>query len=187
MTRFVVLLRAVNVGGNNRLPMADLRATLEAGGLADVRTYIQSGNVVVSAPAHDPEAVAAHVRALIASHFHLDVPAVALTAAELEAIVASTPFPDEEDPKKVHAIVLPYAPTEAMTHAIAHRQAAAAEAGSRDIVTVVGRVAYLHTPDGFGTSELARKLTSGSAAPLVDGTARNWATMTTLLEMCAPG
>ncbi len=185
MPRFVVLLRGINVGGHNRLPMADLRASLAAAGLTDVRTYIQSGNIVASAPAKDPEAVAAHVRAVIAREFQLDIPAVALTCDALLGVIDANPYPDVQDPKRLHAIVLPYAPTEAMLHAVAHRQSAAAAKGSRDTVTIVGHVAYLHTPDGFGDSVLARSLHPGSSSPLTDGTARNWATVTTLAEMCA--
>lgn len=185
MSTFVVLLRGVNVGGHNRLPMAALRTALTTAGLAHVRTYIQSGNIVASAPAHDAEAVAAHVRAVIARTFHLDVPVIALTAADLEGVVQANPYPDEPDPKRLHAIVLPYAPTEAMLHGIEHRAAAARAAGSRDSVTVIGRTAYLHTPDGFGTSRLATTLTSGGSSPLTDGTARNWATVTALLAMLA--
>lgn len=183
MNPFVVLLRGVNVGGRNRLPMDRLRAELTAAGLVDVRTYIQSGNVIASAPARDPEAVAAHVRSVIARVFHLDVPAIALTSDALEALVAANPYPDEPDPKRLHAIVLPYEPTEAMRHGVAHRLAAAEAAGSRDTVTIVGRTAYLHTPDGFGTSRLAAALLSGGSSPLADGTARNWATVTALLGM----
>jgi len=183
VTAFVVLLRGVNVGGNNRLPMAELRAALQSEGLHDVRTYIQSGNVVVNAPARDAEAVAAHVRAVIARSFHLDVPVVALSAADLVAAVGANPYTDEPDPKRVHAIFLPYEPTEAMLSAVAHRQAAARAKGGRDTVRVIGRTAYLHTPDGFGASDLAKSLASGRSSPLGDGTARNWATVTTLLEM----
>jgi uncharacterized protein (DUF1697 family) len=184
MTTFVVLLRGVNVGGSNRLPMADLRTALEQAGLAHVRTYIQSGNVVLDAPARDPEAVAAHVRAVVARTFGLDVPCVALSAAQLDGVVAANPFPDEADPRRLHAIVLPAPPTEAMLHALAHRAAALSD--GTDEVTVVGRVAYLHTPAGFGTSRLAAALTSGARSnPLADGTARNWATVAALQDMCS--
>jgi uncharacterized protein (DUF1697 family) len=187
VTTFVVLLRGVNVGGHNRLPMADLRSTLSDAGLKNVRTYIQSGNIVARAPGSDPEAVAAHVRATIAQAFHLDVPAIALTAAAFASVVDANPFPDEPDPRRVHAIVLPYDPTEAMLHAIGHRESTARAKGGRDEVIVHGRVAYLHTPDGFGASDLAKALTGrGTANPLSDGTARNWATMTSLRDMCAP-
>ena len=184
MTAFAVLLRGVNVGGHRRLPMADLRTALEQAGFARVRTYLQSGTIVLEAPARDPEAVAAHVRATVARSCGLDVPCVALTGTEVEGIVAANPFPEEDDPRRLHAIVLGAPPTEAMLHALAHRTAALADAG--DVVTVVGRTAYLHTPAGFGTSRLAAALTSaGRANPLADGTARNWATMLALTGILA--
>lgn len=186
MTRFVALLRGVNVGGANRLPMADLRAALTGDGLDDVRTYIQSGNVVLDSPAGDVEAVAARVRSVIARGFGLDVPVVALTAAGLRDLADANPYPDEPDPRRVHAIVLPHPPTAAGIDEVAARQEAAAAKGGRDTVTVLGRVAYLHTPDGFGTSLLAKSLTSGASNPLAEGTARNWATVTALVSMCHP-
>lgn len=185
MNRFVVLLRGINVGGRNRLPMADLRAALTADGLADVRTYIQSGNIVLDAPASSADVVGVRVRATIAREFGLDVPAIALTTRTLAKIVADNPYPDEADHRRLHAIVLPHAPDPIAVTWLAERQAAATAAGSDDRATVIARTAYLHTPAGFGTSALAASLTSGRS-PLADGTARNWATMTTLLEMCAP-
>jgi len=185
VTRFAVLLRGVNVGGRNRLPMADLRAALAADDLDEVQTYLQSGNVVASSSSVDPEVVAAMVRARIARDFGLDVPAIALTADDLVDIVRVNPFTDEPDPKKVHAIVLPHAPTAEAISAVDECQEAAASLGSRDRVTLVGRVAYLHTPDGFGRSDLARRLTSGRSAALADGTARNWATVTALTAIAA--
>lgn len=183
MTRFVILLRGINVGGHNRLPMADLRDALTAAGLAKVRTYIQSGNVVADAPARDPEAVAARVRSVIARDFALDIPAIALTAAGFTELADANPYRDEPDPKRVHAMALPYAPTDAMLQGIARRVASAADAGGRDAVTILGRTAYLHTPDGFGTSALAAALLSSRSSPLADGTARNWSTVTALLGL----
>jgi uncharacterized protein (DUF1697 family) len=184
VTRFVALLRGVNVGGSNRLPMADLRAALTGDGLAAVRTYIQSGNVVLDSRTDDVEVVAARVRSVIARGFGLDIPVVALTAVDLHGLAAANPYPREPDPRRVHAIVLPHPPTAEMLGQVAARQEAVRAKGSRDTVTVIGRVAYLHTPDGFGTSELAKALTSGRANPLGDGTARNWATVTALLALC---
>ena len=184
MSTFVALLRGVNVGGRNRLPMADLRAALTADGLADVRTYIQSGNVVLTSAAKDPEVVATRVRSVIAREFGLDIPAVTLSGQQLEALVDRNPYPGERDPRRLHAIVLPHPADDDTVAAAAERQTAAAARGSRDAVTVVGRIAYLHTPDGFGRSELAKTLTAGARSPLGHGTARNWATVTTLLGMC---
>ena len=185
MSSFAILLRGVNVGGRNRVPMADLRTALTSAGLTQVRTYIQSGNIVASSPADDAEAVAAQVRAVIARTFHVDVPAIALSATDLEAVVDANPYPAEPDPRRLHAIVLPHPPTEQMLRGVEARLATAVAAGSPDSVTVVGRTAYLHTPAGFGTSRLASALLSGGSSPLADGTARNWATVTAVLAMLA--
>ncbi len=185
MSRFVVLLRGINVGGRNRLPMADLRSALTSDGFDGVGTYIQSGNIVLDTSARSPDVVGARVRAVIAREFGLDVPAIALGHRDLVAIVAANPFPHETDHRRLHAIVLPHPPDATSLAWLVERQAAATDAGSEDRVTVIDRTAYLHTPAGFGTSALAASLT-GSRSPLADGTARNWATVTTLLEMCAP-
>lgn len=184
MTTYAVLLRGVNVGGHNRLPMADLRTALASAGMQQARTYIQSGNIVVDADDVDPEIVAARVRSVIATAFHLDVPAVAMTAVELGELAAANPFADEPDLRRVHAIVLPSGPTPEMVDAVAARVAASAAKGARDDVRIVGRTAYLHTPDGFGSSDLARALSSARSNPLSGGTARNWATVTALLALC---
>ena len=184
MTRFVALLRGVNVGGHNKLPMADLRAALTADGLDSVRTYIQSGNIVLDSATDEVEVLAARVRSVIARGFGLDIPVIALTAADLQALADANPYPDEPDPRRVHAIVLPHLLGSDALAAVAARQDAVAAKGSPDTVTVIGRVAYLHTPDGFGTSELAKALASGRSNPLADGTARNWATVTALLAVC---
>jgi uncharacterized protein (DUF1697 family) len=184
VTRFVALLRGVNVGGHNKLPMADLRAALTADGLDSVRTYIQSGNIVLDSATDEVEVLAARVRSVIARGFGLDIPVIALTAADLQALADANPYPAEPDPRRVHAIVLPHLPGSDALAAVVARQDAVAAKGSPDTVTVIGRVAYLHTPDGFGTSELAKSLASGRSNPLADGTARNWATVTALLAVC---
>lgn len=184
MRPIVILLRGVNVGGNNRLPMADLREALTSAGFADVRTYIQTGNIVTGHPSDDPETAAAHVRSVIAGTFSLDVPAIALGAKGLDEVIAANPYPQETDHKRLHAIVLPAGPDEQVLAAVRERAEAVRAKGSRDSVTVIDRVAYLHTPDGFGTSELAKAL-STRRSPLADGTARNWATMNRLKDMAA--
>lgn len=184
MTRFVALLRGVNVGGHNKVPMADLREALTRDGPGSVRTYIQSGNIVLDSPIDEVEVAAARVRSVIAREFGLDVPVIALTANELRALAEANPYPSEPDHRRVHAIALPHPLTPHSLELVAQRQAAAAAKASHDTVTVIGRVAYLHTPGGFGTSELAKALTSGRSNPLADGTARNWATVTALLALC---
>ena len=183
MRTFVALLRGVNVGGNNKLPMADLRVALEDAGFGRVRTYIQSGNVVLEHRKASDEAVAAHVRSVVLSAFGLDIPTVVVTSQQLESIAAANPFSHEPDPKRVHVFFLPDELDAASRASVEGAQSAAAAKGSADTVTVRGRVMYLHTPDGFGVSDLAKSLSTRGAGAHRAGTARNWATVSALLAM----
>jgi uncharacterized protein (DUF1697 family) len=98
MTRHIVLLRGINVGGNNKLPMADLRASLTNAGYDDVSTYIQSGNVALSATSCDTDKISA----LIAQDFDLTIPVVVRSEAQLLATVENNPFTDvEAEPKRL--------------------------------------------------------------------------------------
>lgn len=185
MTTYVALLRGVNVGGHNKVPMAGLREALLAAGMSGARTYIQSGNIVVNAVG-TTATVTQRVHDVIQQEFGLSIPVIVVTADELKAIAVANPYAAEPDHRRVHAIVMPAEPDDAGLAALAERVAAAAAkagAGAGDSVTVVGRVAYLHTPNGFGRSELAKSVGTGARNPVAQGTARNWATITTLLEM----
>src|SRR5512143_3451922 len=88
----VALLRGINVGGRNRLPMADLAAVFAAEGCAEVRTYIQSGNVLFLAPAARVGALAGAVEGAIAARFGFRVPVVIRTASDLARVARGNPF-----------------------------------------------------------------------------------------------
>jgi uncharacterized protein (DUF1697 family) len=107
-----------------------------------------------------------------------------LTHKELAKAVADNPYPDEPDPKRVHAFFLTGKPSAEARDHVAQAQERAAAKGSRDEAAIVGNVLYLHTPDGFGRSELAAELSKGGKRNAAEGTARNWATVTKLLAMC---
>ena len=94
--RAVALLRGVNVGGV-RFAMADLRAALESSGLADVRTVLASGNVILTGAEDDPRALAAHVHAVIAERFGHDVAVIAASLAVVREAVDEYPFPQADD------------------------------------------------------------------------------------------
>jgi uncharacterized protein (DUF1697 family) len=182
MPTHVVLLRGVNVGGNNKVPMADLRARLERDGFTRVRTYIQSGNVIVDAR----EATATtgvKVATAIADEFGIEVPVVALGVTELARVVDQNPYPAEQDHKRLHAIFLPSEPDAAACERLAELAAKFARPVGGDSMTLLGKTLYLHTPGGFGTSDLAKALTTKGRLSSLQGTARNWATVTTLLTM----
>ena len=183
----VALLRGINLGGKNKVAMADLRALVAGLGHTGVSTYIQSGNVLFTAPdGADCGAVAQAVADAIAGTLNVTAPVVVITRNELAEILAANPYPDEPDPRRVHAIVLSEAPSADLT---AKLEAAAAQEGAKgdpSVFTVAGRTLYLHTPDGFGRSDLAAKVVRIVNSPKagLTGTARNWATMTKLLTLC---
>ena len=183
MPTHVALLRGINVGGRNRVAMAALREVVEGLGHTGVATYIQSGNVVFTSAETDPTSLAAALEGAIGDQLAVWPKVVVLSCRELAQVVAGNPFPEQDNPKLVHAVFWngPLGPEELA--AVATAQQRSRELGSRDEAQVVGSTLYLHTPDGFGRSELAAQLTKlggGQSA----GTARNWATVRRLLAMC---
>src|SRR5215469_1554567 len=193
MPTHVALLRGINVGGV-KLAMADLRQLLSSLGHTDVTTYIQSGNVVFtpshSGPSHsgaspsDTAALASGLRAAIAAEFGIDTPVIVVTRAELSDVISANPYPDEANPRYVHAVFLPDELDEPARKQIRQAEEQVRSQGSRDEAMLIGRTLYVHTPDGFGTSELAKTLLAKRSSPAVRGTARNWNTVTKLLTLC---
>ena len=107
MATHVALLRGINLGGKNKVAMADLRALVGELGHADVSTYIQSGNVLFTAEADaDTSVLAAGLTTAIAATLKVSSPVVVVSREELAQIIAANPFPAEPDPKRVHAVVL---------------------------------------------------------------------------------
>jgi uncharacterized protein (DUF1697 family) len=186
MPSHVALLRGINLAGHNRVAMADLREIMTSLGYTDVATYIQSGNVVFSTGQTDHLALAAAIEKAIAQRLDVAPRVVVLSAAELAQVMRDNPHPGEPNPKMVHAVFLDAEPAPEMVTAVAEAQDKAAAKGARDTAQFVGRTLYLHTPDGYGRSELAALLAraSGPLFPRGAGTARNWATVTKLHEMC---
>jgi uncharacterized protein (DUF1697 family) len=168
MPAFVVLLRAVNVGGTGKLPMSDLKRLCEKGGFQKVRTYIASGNVVAERDGPDAEAKAA-LEAELRAYAGKPVGVIVRTAAEMAKVVALNPFPDRAANKTV-AIFLDYAPPPEALNDIKGQANEEVRLGAREI--------YLHYPDGIGRSKL-RIPAAG------DGTARNMNTVAKLAAMAA--
>jgi uncharacterized protein (DUF1697 family) len=184
----VALLRGINLGGRNKVAMADLRALVTELGHADVSTYIQSGNVLFSATGDaEAAALALAMTEAIAAKLGVTAPVVVLTRDELAEVVAANPFPDEPDPRRVHAVVLSEPPGPELTAKLDAAVAQSAAKGFRDEIQVVDRTLYLHTPEGYGRSDLAGSLMRIVSSPKAGttGTARNWATMTKLFALCA--
>jgi len=190
MATHVALLRGINVGGRNKVPMADLREIVSALGHTGVTTYIQSGNVLFTTAGTSTGELASALESAITSRFGIDASVVVLSRDDLARVLQDNPYPDEPNPKLVHVVFLNGEPPAGLLERIAAAQSAAAAKGRHDTVTAIGHVLFLHTPDGYGDSELAQSLFRIVSPPAkqkregLAATARNWATATKLLALC---
>jgi uncharacterized protein (DUF1697 family) len=181
MPRHVVLLRGINVGPNNRLSMPALREALAGAGFTDVETYVQSGNIVLRYAA-SPAGLAADIERLLAERFALEVPVVTRTHQELAAVVERNPFPGAADqtPKHYQVTFL----SEEPAPEVLERLAALAVDGEQ--FSAHGRELYAVHLVGIQGSKLANALTPKKLGVRC-ATARNWTTVTALLEMASDG
>jgi uncharacterized protein (DUF1697 family) len=155
--------------------MPRLRELLEAAGMDSVRTYLQSGNVVVSSDA-DPDALAAECERRLADGFGLNISVVARTRDELAEVVRRNPLGSvAENPKRYQVTFL----SDELAPEIVE-QLAAQRADSEHFVAI-GREAYAYHPEGLARSKLASRLAGKSLG--ATATARNWTTVTSLLAM----
>ena len=175
MARLIALLRAVNVGGR-KLPMAELRALCGNLGWEDVETYIQSGNLVFSAPGK-AEALETKLEKAIKERFGFHSEVMVRSASQWAKLLAANPFGEasEAEPNRV----LVGLPKSELASGAAGAIAARASAGER--VEAAGGALWFHYPEGVGTSKITPSLIDRSAGSPV--TARNWRTMLKLHEM----
>ena len=173
----VLLLRGINVGGHNRLPMADLRALLVALGCEDVATYVQSGNVVCRAEG-TPEALGAELRAVLAAELGLTVPVVGRTAAQWATAVAGNPLLHlDDDPKRLHVTFLDDVPEPDRVDALLAEAAGLAP----EVLAIAGRDVYLHIPNGYNKAKLTNTFLERRLGRVA--TARNWRTVLALADL----
>jgi uncharacterized protein (DUF1697 family) len=173
--RQIVLLRGVNIGARNRVAMPKLRDTLQAAGFADVATYLQSGNVVLTSNA-SPARLAAETERLIAAAFDLDIDVVVRTRDELADVVRRNPLAHVAvDPKRYQVSFLAEEPDPEVLEALAEF------AAEQEQFVAIGRELYAWHPDGVGRSRLWARLAGPALG--VTATARNWTTVTSLLAL----
>jgi len=171
----IVLLRGVNVGGRNKLAMPALRDALEAAGMENVVTYVQSGNVVLDSAAK-ADALARACEGVIADEFGLDVGVVVRTRTELAKIVERNPLGDVAEQDKLYQVTFcSQKPAKAALDKVAER----AVEGER--LLAHGREIYAWFPHGVGRSKLAAQLGKQDLGGLA--TARNWTTVNKLLAL----
>ncbi|MGK5738594.1 DUF1697 domain-containing protein [Micromonospora sp. URMC 103] len=178
MTRYVALLRGVNVGTTARIAMADLRRIVTALGHEDVRTYLQSGNVVFGSGVRDAERLAAGIARAIADELGLTVPVLVRSAREMAALAGGNPYADrEDDPTKLLVAFLATAPEPSRVAALT------VPGGETAAFTVTGREVYLHHPDGYGRSKFSNAYLEKKLG--VVSTTRNWKSVRALADLSA--
>ncbi|MGH9035542.1 MAG: DUF1697 domain-containing protein [Acidimicrobiia bacterium] len=176
LTNHVALLRGINLGARNKVPMPALRVVVESLGHEDVQTYIQSGNVVFKSGSGDGAGMAAALESAVTKEFGFRVAVVVRTGRELRRVTTNNPFlAAGADISALHVVFLGSSPTKASVKALDP------DRSPPDEFAVRNAEVYLHCPNGFGRSKLTldyfeRKL--GGPA-----TVRNWKTVTKLLEL----
>lgn len=175
MQTWIALLRGINVGGNNILPMKELRTLLERCGFTNVRTYIQSGNCVFEAVEADGAKLSAQIASTIKGKFGFEPTIMALTKTSLEDAIHANPYPQgEDDPKSVHFFFLAAPAIRADMDALEQLRKPS------EAFTLTDHVFYLHAPEGIGRSKLAaqaeRKLSTRT-------TARNYRSVIKIMDL----
>jgi uncharacterized protein (DUF1697 family) len=173
---YLALLRGVNVGGKNKLPMKDLVGMFAAAGCADVRTYIQSGNVLFKAPPALAAGIPVTIAERIAKRFGYHTPVVLRTALELVGVVAGNPFlKPGADENALHVLFLTSRPTSDQIATLDP------DRSPPDAFVVSGREVYLQLPNGVARSKLTNAYFDSKLAAMSTG--RNWRTVNKLLAI----
>jgi uncharacterized protein (DUF1697 family) len=175
MTTWIALFRGVNVGGHNKLPMRDLADVLTQAGACHVKTYIQSGNVVFDHAAARPDEIAPLIETTVQNSFGFMPKVHLLSVGELQKAIAANPYKQaESEPKTLHLFFLASEP------GVLNKEAWDKIKAESEQYALIGSTFYLHAPDGIGRSKLAAK---AEALLNVSATARNWRTVTKVLEL----
>lgn len=178
MTRQIALLRGINVGGHKRVAMARLREMMQTLGYEDVRTYVQSGNVVFSGPEQAPAEVARRLSERVAATFGFEVAVVVRTRDELVEVVQANPLRGvATEPSRHHVIFLS---AEVDPERVADLDP---DGYAPDAFRLRGSEIYLWTPGGIRDSRLAKALSEKRLG--VTATARNFKTVEKLLALAA--
>jgi uncharacterized protein (DUF1697 family) len=169
LPKYIALLRGVNVAGRRKVPMADLRTLCETIGHTDVRTYIQSGNVVFGARSGPAPKIRSALETAIAGEFSFDVTVLLRTATEMAAVVKRNPYGTD-----AYVTFLDGAPAKKLVTAIDP------DAFTPDEFKMSGHEVFLHCPNGYGNTKINNTFFERKLA--TEATTRNWNTVTTLLD-----
>jgi uncharacterized protein (DUF1697 family) len=175
MNTIIALFRGINVGGNSTFPMRDLVVLLEELGCQNIRTYIQSGNVVFETDENSREELAKRISEKVAVKFGFTPHVVFLTVEELKQAMRRNPFPQAVDiPQSLHLGFLASAPVNPDLARLERLKS------KSECFQLLGNVFYLYATDGVGRSKLAAGAEQALGVPLTD---RNWRTICKIAEI----
>ncbi len=174
-TKYIALLRGVNVGGKNKLPMKELVVLLEASGFGNVKTYIQSGNIILSNKQTDQFVLSEKIKQLIFEQYNFAPNVLVLSLDEIEQAAKDNPFEKaQQQPNLLHLFFLEQFPTNPDFKRVDEIKLAS------ENYLLKGKIFYLHTPEGFGRSKLAMRAEKLLG---VNCTARNWRSINKIIEL----
>jgi uncharacterized protein (DUF1697 family) len=179
MATWIALLRGINVLGRKVVPMKVLSAALQRDGLRNVRTYIQSGNVVFQSSRGTPNTLAQRIGKVVLDSHGFQPRVLVLSSEDLMRAAVGNPFPKAATaPTTLHLFFLASSPQTPDLESLSRLKS------GREAFELRGRVFYLYTPDGFAVSRVRDRIERFLG---VDATARNWRTVGRLIEMARQG
>lgn len=176
MAVYIAILRGVNVSGKNKLNMAEFRVSLENLGFTNVRTYIQSGNVVFETTKTSPKKLSEMIQKIIVSYFGFSTSVIVKPPLEINKTIENNPFLKQKnaDPSKCHVTFLSKLPRKVDLEKII-------EIKSEDQIICSGQDIYLYCPNGYGRTKLTNNFLEKLLG--ISATTRNWKTVTHLYEL----
>lgn len=177
METYICLLRGINVGGHKKIKMAELREQLGELSFTNIRTYIQSGNIIFQSEEDSLGVLAANIREKIASHYPFTVPVQVWSLPQWGYIRSHNPYlPDwEEDIAKLHVTLLSDSPEESRINDLSKVHF------PPDLFIYKDKVVYLCCPKGYGRTKLTNSFWERRLG--VEATTRNWKTVCKLFEL----
>jgi len=176
MAVFISLLRGINVSGQKIIKMTDLKSMFEELGYTNVKTYLQSGNVIFETDNKESDCLEEDISAQINIKFGFDVPVLVLSSIQLMNIVENNVYKadDSKDPAFLHITFLASGPKDFDFESINGKRAKGEE------ITIKENAVYLYCPDGYGKTKLTNNFLETKLK--VSATTRNWKTVTELAK-----
>lgn len=170
MNTYIAILRGINVGGNRKLPMAELRELLGSLGFQDIRTYIQSGNIIFTSDLSDTKQLETIISESIQSKYDYNVPTIVKTIAQWEQAIVNNPYKGK-DIKRVLFTFLKEIPEVTIPQHVSEN----------DEYQLIHDVVHLHCPNGYGNTKLNNNFFEKQLG--IIATTRNWNTVEKLLQL----